>query len=300
MDEPFAILQIVAGTWLLIYQTLVRTFMRKGVIKMTQFFAGASLLVFAPLVYKTPSLESCLIFAIAGGALSMLLGDAMTTFFATISLGVGVMQWFWNLTLCSVVADEWVASAVHIALLTIVSLIAFLFFMCTPLGIVLVELIVFPFLGAMLLATGASALPDDPERDLINPFPGICPGSTGPGFQALLAWLFVGFLASAIQVKLRVARIQKAQDEENGEDALNRSSINAAKDGALTSLLQTSRNPGGFEKPEGDLSRVHAIARAIPEGSDMSHLTETECKLVEICRKDSFERDRILFGGGLC
>eukprot|EP00746_Dinoflagellata_sp_MGD_P165493 gnl/MRDRNA2_/MRDRNA2_94797_c0_seq1.p1 gnl/MRDRNA2_/MRDRNA2_94797_c0~~gnl/MRDRNA2_/MRDRNA2_94797_c0_seq1.p1 ORF type:complete len:300 (+),score=48.79 gnl/MRDRNA2_/MRDRNA2_94797_c0_seq1:176-1075(+) len=299
MDGLAAQVAVVAGIWLLTYQVLIQGSLRKAIILLTQFAAGASLLVFQPLVEKTPTWESCLVYVFSGGALGVLMGDMVVSLFATLSLGVGFTQWFWNLTLCSAVADEWWGSMVHIAVSSIVCFAVLLFFICTPLGIVLVELIVFPMLGAMLLATGASGLLDDAQRDLINPLPGTCPGSTGPGFQALASWLFVGFLVSSILIKIRVAKIQQAQKE---KDPLNASS----KDGALTSLLQTSRPNNvedggtGFSKPEGDLSRVHAIARAIPEGSDMSHLTETEKKLVEICRKDSFERDRILFGGGLC
>jgi len=301
MEEPAAIAAIIAGAWLLIYQALIRTPLRNGAVMLTRFFSGASLLVLEPLVKTTQSLESYLIFGVTGGALSVLFGDAASAFFAAISLGVGLTQWLWNLTLCSSVADDLMGTVVHTAVLTIISFVAMLFFICTPIGIVLVELLMFPLLGAMLVATGASALLAEPSRSLINPFPGTCPGSTGLGFEAFAAWLFVGLLASAIQIKFRMIRIQKAEQESDTDD-LNRTS----KNGMLTSLLQTSRNPAGaggapgFAKPEGDLSRVHAIARAIPEGSDMSHLTETEKKLVEICRTDSFERDRILFGGGLC
>jgi len=35
------------------------------------------------------------------------------------------------------------------------------------------------------------------------------------------------------------------------------------------------------------------------EDADMSHFSENEKKIVEVCRKDEFERDRLLWGGGL-
>merc|ERR1712150_126516 len=36
-----------------------------------------------------------------------------------------------------------------------------------------------------------------------------------------------------------------------------------------------------------------------PEGADQSHLTDHEKRLVEICKSDEFERDRLMWGGGL-
>lgn len=298
MDEVSARIVIVAGVWLLIYQAGLRTPLRKGIVILTQFFAGASLLILEPLV-ETESLEHCLILGVVAGALS-LCSWLFSTILSSISLGVGLTQWLLNLTLCSSAGDDLVLGLLHIALATIVSLVISLFFIFKPL---FVEIVLWPLLGAMLVATGYSALLAEPDRSRINPFPGTCPGSTGQGFEALAAWLFVGLLASAIQLNWAILRIQRREAEkEESSDALNQPS----KTGALTSLLQTSRaNLGddaapGFNKPEGDLSRVHAICRCIPEGSDMSHLSENEKKLVEICRTDSFERDRILFGGGLC
>jgi hypothetical protein len=62
---------------------------------------------------------------------------------------------------------------------------------------------------------------------------------------------------------------------------------------------------GGFGlPPKGDaLERLPALSEAIhlPDDADLSHLnlTDMEKQIVATCKKDEFERDRLLWGGGL-
>jgi len=47
--------------------------------------------------------------------------------------------------------------------------------------------------------------------------------------------------------------------------------------------------------------RFQILTQAIfaDKDADLSHLTENERRLVAVCREDEFERDRLLWGGGL-
>jgi len=58
---------------------------------------------------------------------------------------------------------------------------------------------------------------------------------------------------------------------------------------------------GGMPEKDAGLARLPVLCRAIfaDPSADLSHLTEHEIKLVKICREDEFERNRILWGGGL-
>jgi len=65
---------------------------------------------------------------------------------------------------------------------------------------------------------------------------------------------------------------------------------------------QDDENVERFKKPDNlQNTRFQMLVKAIyaDEGADLSHLTENERSIVEICRKDEDERDRLLWGGGL-
>lgn len=73
--------------------------------------------------------------------------------------------------------------------------------------------------------------------------------------------------------------------------------------GAAAAAHQEGQNESGYDCPDKDqaLSRHAVLCHAIsaPPGADLSHLTDHERKLVDICRTDEDEKNRILWGGGL-
>lgn len=92
--------------------------------------------------------------------------------------------------------------------------------------------------------------------------------------------------------------------QSNGDDV-------AAPGGSLVANLLPEADDPEDTKPRGLVPRpceaeggtdcYNSIRQAIyaPPGTDLSHLTEYQRKLVEICQKDEDECNRVLFGGGL-
>mmetsp|Transcript_66111 Transcript_66111/g.123331 ORF Transcript_66111/g.123331 Transcript_66111/m.123331 type:complete len:146 (-) Transcript_66111:37-474(-) len=103
--------------------------------------------------------------------------------------------------------------------------------------------------------------------------------------QCLLALAIVVMLYAAIKL---ACKARKASGD--GDDL-------------ATHLLPGSRD--GMQRPNNlfheGLSRHQIICEAIflPEDADLSHLTESEQKLVRAVRTDPEERDRVMWGGGL-
>lgn len=115
-------------------------------------------------------------------------------------------------------------------------------------------------------------------------------------FQVGLAsWLGLSILAVGFQ--FAISKFVRCMDERSegpkgtfAERLLNKGEVDK-EPGFFSTLVAP-------EQQNGD--RFHLLAQAIHDkDADLSHLEVHERRLVEVCREDETERDRLLFGGGL-
>mmetsp|Transcript_64925 Transcript_64925/g.104900 ORF Transcript_64925/g.104900 Transcript_64925/m.104900 type:complete len:304 (+) Transcript_64925:96-1007(+) len=289
------------GIWMLLYRLAVRSRFRSVAEAITTAAGGASLALLAPLMPWPPPPFSVLTLAVCGALLSFC-HSFFTALMLALTLGVGLGGLMWQLGACNL-ASVVEVPYLHGIFLTLTCFIFVAVFVYTP-GIAgpgSLNLFLAPCLGALLLTTGIAGLASGfanfglaPEQILAE---GPCVQGKGQGQQerheALAAWLLVA--ACGIALQLLISR-QKSDDSESNE----------SRGDLVAALLPSAgaQEGGGANIPRpGETSngRFGILTKAIfaDEGADQSHLTETEIKIVEICKKDEFERDRILWGGGL-
>jgi hypothetical protein len=176
--------------------------------------------------------------------------------------------------------------------------------------------VLFPLLGAQLLTAGSAGLVADgvleesqmgllggilPPATLVSTE--VCPAASGdqrPAALFLGVWLGSAALGGLLQKVLMTVKCQcwpgRADDEASESLVANLLTVNDNKDSDHV------REGESMTKPElgqmNDRFRIICTAFHDPD-MDLSQLTETERKIVEICRKDEFERDRYMWGGGL-
>jgi len=217
----------------------------------------------------------------------------------------------WQLGLCRAAQLEVPIVDLHTVLLTLVVLIVVMVFVCVPgfAGPGSLQIILVPMLGALLLAVALSSLVRPNHtfgfslQELLREEP--CNASAGtsessgdfePSLQTLAAWLCLAACGIALQIFLTMNKGGKENPTLQGS---RQGDLVAA---LLPGVRGESGGGAGLPRPgEGGNERYAMLTKAMfaAEDADMSHLTESEKKLVEVCRKDSFERDRILWGGGL-
>lgn len=262
---------------------------------------GASLALLAPCLPWPPPPFSLLTLAIVGVLLSSC-GFFFPAIILAVTLGVGMGGFAWQLGACSILAE---VPYTHGVLLTTMSIIMVLLFICTP-GIAgpgAMKVVLAPCLGALLFTVGlAGLLPEFKiglaPSDLLAEEP--CePGMVDGGqrFKGLAAWALVS--SCGIILQLVFIKLGSGSDDADGEKGslathlLPQGSRSGEEDGA------SIPRPGECGEEGKKTYKTIASAISAPEGADLSHLTENERKIVEICRKDEEERDRILWGGGL-
>lgn len=298
MDEVSAHYAIATGSWLLVYRLVIETRCGQVIAKITRFCAGSSLILIVPLTSRpAETWIRDILFGVGGGVLAVLgqaLSDMPAPTFASVALGMGLVSWFWRFFLCSTLsAHPWTLWLRGFSLL-IGGFISQVIFTCTAEAPALIPLVLFPMVGALLVVVGYTSLEG---RSEYNPFLETCSSSSALA-ESFGVWIALFCLGFTVQAAMRIRQARKKAEKEGGQPGQSNS--------LLASLVQntddTQKEGFNAPKPGGDgvTSRVALITRCIPEGSDMSDLTENEKKLVEICRTDSFERDRILWGGGLC
>jgi hypothetical protein len=156
------------------------------------------------------------------------------------------------------------------------------------------ERVLNPVLGSMLLSMGISGLVPKlgamKFAELMAPF---------PSTYSVGAWKFLGLWAALCCVSLPLQYWMM-------KDALNPKQKMKNFDELASRLVHpeasTTQEDVAKKLEDGAIGGRHLIlcdAFYAPEDADMSHLTEHEKQLVAICRKDEFERDRIMFLGGL-
>lgn len=279
--------------------------------QLTTMACGLSLAMLSPLLPWPPPGFRALTLGVFGILLSCC-HPALTALVVSTSLAIGVGGFVWQLGLCSVVPEaalEELGMSAHPLLLTLLVLIFIALFVCVPgvAGPASLVLGLVPALGALLLVVGcaelmpsvgglsASALLSEQGCDAAT-----TPAPTwfaAPAVRSLAAWLLVTACGISLQCYLaRLARIQAEQESDK----------KAGPGGDLVASLlpgSTQEEGGGanLPRPNDKNDRYSLIAKAIflDESADLSHLTENEQKIVKICREDEFERDRLLWGGGL-
>mmetsp|Transcript_86847 Transcript_86847/g.218643 ORF Transcript_86847/g.218643 Transcript_86847/m.218643 type:complete len:317 (+) Transcript_86847:112-1062(+) len=305
---------IALGFWLLVYRLLLRTACRPVAERMTTVACGVALALLAPLLPWPPQGFRALSLGLIGVLLSCY-HPACTALIVSASLAMGFGGFLWQLGLCTASPEAdlgEVGLSGHSLLLSFLTFLFIALFVFVPgvAGPATLILVLVPTLGALLLTVGifglwpsAGGLAAD-SLLAISPCAADLAGGllASPAVMGLAAWLLIAAAGIGLQLFLaRLARLKAESEEVRGGSAT------APGGDLVASLLPGSQaqEGGGANLPrptDSDAqSRFGLITKAIfaDEGADLSHLTENEQKLVAVCRKDEFERDRILWGGGL-
>lgn len=273
---------IIIGAWLLIYRVLCHRCKAFAEFSL-RITCGASLALIAPLLPWPDTFFHRDLILIPLGVLLSTCHPALMALLAAGPLGIGIGALFWQLTRICRVAD----TTFHPIVLSILAL-GFI----VPTGIAgptSLLVLVIPLLGALLVTVGMANFV--PSSDSLTS--GELLGVSCTSNHAALLFFGQWFVLSLCGVLLQVAffRYDKKPTDEDGGNGL------------VASLLPNAQsNESGVPKPDlNNNNRLALITKAIfaEEGADMSYLTENERKLVEVCRKDEEERDRVLWGGGL-
>eukprot|EP00928_Gymnodinium_smaydae_P046332 TRINITY_DN30863_c0_g1_i1.p1 TRINITY_DN30863_c0_g1~~TRINITY_DN30863_c0_g1_i1.p1 ORF type:complete len:290 (-),score=60.26 TRINITY_DN30863_c0_g1_i1:68-937(-) len=276
------------GLWLLIYRGFIRTRCRFWVELLAQISCGAAIVLLVPLFTSLPEA--------ARAALLLTFGIFIGTCHAALSaltVAVSIASFLgalsWQLGLSGLLSG--LPHAFTLLLVTI-NLIFSVLFCATPLGPLVFERFLVPILGAALLSTGAAGLAPGlgalaPDV-LFSHEPFAAEGDASPQVN-LLMWLVLTIFGVLSQACLLRQRKPSREETEGMKASL------------LFNPPQDDEEGGLIPRPNDDGSRFQVLVKAIfaEPGADQSHLSEHERKLVKVCQEDEFERDRVLWGGGL-
>lgn len=292
------------GLWLFVYRFVGRwctspdSRERWLTETVTSFITGASLALLAPLL-SWPSPPVCLPMLVVIGALFSMCSVWFSAVLSSVIIGTAVGALLWQLGLCS--AAAWA----HCGLLTLSAVICTAVFSCNARAepffpwvlIALAALLVVESLGPYVPSVGVLPIgelfvadPSCPDEELSR-----MARNTG------LAWLALTACIVALQTVIlgNSAPDDGCTNPELADSLLSNSTgaANRQGEGGLAA------GDDGFTVPkkDGGLNRHPVLIQAMfaPEGTDQSHLTEHEKKLVTICRENEDERNRVMFGGGL-
>lgn len=290
---------VLVGAWLLIYRLPLQT-QKFGALaeKLTTACCGLSLALLAPLAPWPPPGFRALSLGLLG-VMFAFCHPAFTAMIVTLPLGIAFGALLWQFGLCSVVPGY------HALVLSLATAVFFLVFICTPgiAGVHCLRNILVPSLAALLLTTALAGLVPslgalEPRALLLESPCAANHSDVKTPLISLTSWTIVAALAIGMQLffYFRALRIEEGREE----------AARAPGGDLVASLLPTAQGGGanewGIDRPGQDFNnRFQMIVRAIyaEEGTDQSHLSEHEAKLVQICRQDEFERDRLVWGGGL-
>mmetsp|Transcript_4978 Transcript_4978/g.11296 ORF Transcript_4978/g.11296 Transcript_4978/m.11296 type:complete len:300 (+) Transcript_4978:57-956(+) len=286
---------ISVGAWLFVYRLGLRTRCRPYAEALTTAGCGLSLALLAPLLSWPPVGFRFPMLAVLGVLFSFC-HPVFTATVVALPLGISLSAILWQFGLCTF------APGTHAVLLTLISIVFIFVFVCTPgvAGPYSLRLFLVPSLSALLLALGIADLV--PELDSLRPRTllqdspcSAAEGDTSAVLNFLGLWLLLA--ACGIGFQLLLTWLAKRKIVEGAA---------AGGDGGdlAQSLLPGAQanKDGGMQRPDmGSDNRFTILCKAIfaEEGADQSHLSESEQKIVEVCRKDEFERDRLVWGGGL-
>lgn len=288
------------GAWLLGYRPLLHTPCRSAAEVLTTLVSGASLALLAPFMPWPPPPGSVIMLAVIGMLFSAgtPCGSLFSALLLSLSLGVGLAGYFWQLGLCNA-AESGPVSDVHGIFLSLMAVIFVLAFVCTP-GIAgpgTMKVVLAPCLGALLFTCGIAGLV---KEKFALTIPELLQASCEPSPQK---WRSFGLWAviSLCGIAMQLIFLRSAKGEQQDGRLVER--LLAVEEGqerqSETAGVANIPRPGAGG--EGGKNRYDTLRKAIdaPEDADLSHLSEVDRKIVEICRKDEEERDRVLWGGGL-
>jgi len=290
----------LCGLWLLLYRLLIRTSHRMMVQAATSLFTGASLGLLAPLLGQPMGFRFPLLVAI-GALFAMIPGDVgyrVAAIIASACLGASSGALIWHLGLCT--ASSWG----HPALLTC-CVVAFVgVFSCTPLAPVVMERFLLPALASVLLVVSVGPLFGLLAQGELFEVSSCSTTSVPLGTRnTALAWLGLTTLAMIFQWLSMRSAVSESGDSENPNLVMSLlpRGDKGEESGAKGAGAGLDEKGGPIQDKTAGLCRMPMIMKGIYAEDDdpLLYLTEHEKKLVEICRKDEFERDRILWGGGL-
>jgi len=295
---------LIFGAWLLFYRLMLQSGLKPVAEVLTTIVSGASLALLAPFMPWPPPPFSVLTLAVIGALLSSctpFCGSLFSAILLALTLGVGCAGFIWQLGACKL-SETIEVPFLHGILATLTSIIFVIVFVCTP-GIAgpnTLKVVMAPCLGALLFTVGLAGVARESSEDRnfgLTPSELLAEEPCDPGnlgnVEAFVSWLLVSVCGVVLQLVLLRAE-RKAEPEERG--SLVSHLLPQAQDTDIEGKASIPRP----DEMAGD-DRYAKLRNAIfaPPDADLSHLSESERKIVEICRKDEFERDRLLWGGGL-
>jgi len=158
-----------------------------------------------------------------------------------------------------------------------------------------VEFLILPLLSALMLVVGIADLV--PGVNALNLESLLSAETAAASMQTFKAWVLMWNISLGIQCFLVRIQFRYRSDEDGGQKAANGSLV-----ASLLPAGADDRGPEKLSRPEHMVNdRFQLLVRAIEsdEPLDNFDLTEDGRKLVEVCRQDEFERDRVIWGGGL-
>eukprot|EP00419_Tripos_fusus_P052249 CAMPEP_0172804446 /NCGR_PEP_ID=MMETSP1075-20121228/5173_1 /TAXON_ID=2916 /ORGANISM="Ceratium fusus, Strain PA161109" /LENGTH=293 /DNA_ID=CAMNT_0013643025 /DNA_START=69 /DNA_END=950 /DNA_ORIENTATION=+ len=283
---------VTLGSWFLVYRIGLLTRCSGITEILTTCCCGLSLALLAPLCLQPAGL-SALGLAVFG-VLASFCHPMLTALMVSVPLGVCMGAFIWQLGCLS--------PEMHGVTLGVTSLLFSCIFVCVPYisGQLTLEFLTLPLLSALMLVVGSADLV--PGVNALNLESLLSAETAAASVHTFKIWSLVWILALGIQCFL--ARIQLRLRQKDGQ--------NGARDGGkkaggslVASLLPSGandRDPERLSRPEhmvNDRFQLYVQAIHSDEPLENFDLTEDEKKLVEVCRQDEFERDRVIWGGGL-
>mmetsp|Transcript_5603 Transcript_5603/g.11410 ORF Transcript_5603/g.11410 Transcript_5603/m.11410 type:complete len:295 (-) Transcript_5603:107-991(-) len=293
MGEVHDVALLLVGAWLFLYRLPLQTKSFGAIAEgLTTACCGLSLALLAQLLPWPPPGFRAVLLAVLG-VLFAFCHPAFTAIVVTVPLGIAFGALMWQCGLCSAMPDT------HVIVLSAACLAFLVVFVCTPgiAGVQSFRLLQVPSLSALLLTTSVAGLVPslgalEPRALLLASPCAADGGSARAPLLSLAYWLLATACASGFQLLLawRARRMGGGGGEGGSLAAL-----------LLPGADADSDPEDGFKRPDMVNDRFQLLTQAIfaDKDADLSHLTENERRLVAVCREDEFERDRLLWGGGL-
>lgn len=222
------------------------------------------------------------------GALLGTFNLIFTSLLTSITLGAFLGEELWHACFNELIPG-W-----HVTVVWVTCVLFTIIFWMTRLGPLVFEAVLVPCLtAAMLVCGGADFFPSLGALDAAAVFS----GDADAGAARLTFYIFAGlaFVVGLLQFPVRILfrkALLKASSGDQKNDHLTKLLPEGTMEGGLIPRPANDKNDGG---------RFQRITKAIfaEEGEDTSYLTEDERRIVDVCRMDEFERDRVIWGGGL-
>lgn len=301
----------VFGVWLLVYRFVGRWLTNQDsreralVETVTSVTTGVSLALLTPL-FSWPSLAYRFQFLALIGGLFSFCSVWLTSVVASVIIGTSFGALSWQLGLCME------ASWAHCGLLTSCAAVFVVVFSLHPrMGPAFLQWLLILLATLLCVESIGPVIPSVSVLTIEELFEvGSCPAEeelTQKAQVTGLAWLLLATLSGCFHwITSRSGSPKDGCENPDLVDSLLTAGASAAAGSSSNAGSGSNDNPdpdGMFNCPnkDGALNRHPVLIKAMfmPEGTDQSHLTDHEKALVEICRKNEDERNRVLYGGGL-